>query len=206
MGGCYSIDGVVPVVHPSAFVHPDAVLIGDVRIGPRCYVGPLASLRGDMGTVAVDDGANIQDSCVLHCFPGRRLTVEPDGHVGHAAVLHGCHVGTGALIGIGAVLMDEVVVGARAFVGAHSFVPARTQVPAGHLAQGTPARVVRELSEHEMAWKANGTRVYQELAVRSSATLRPTAPLAELDQDRPTLGIDASRAVPLRQFREDRTG
>ena len=201
MGGCYSIDGVIPVVHPSAFVHPDAVLIGDVRVGPRCYVGPLASLRGDMGTIRVEDGSNIQDSCVLHCFPGRELVMEADTHVGHAAVLHGCRVGAGALIGIGAVIMDDVIVGARAFVGAHSFVASRTEIPAGHLAQGSPARVMRELSKVELAWKANGTNVYQELAVRSSATLRPVTPLAELDEHRPALSIDISRAMPLRQYR-----
>ncbi|HTA08889.1 MAG TPA: transferase hexapeptide repeat family protein [Streptosporangiaceae bacterium] len=204
MGGCYSIDGVVPVVHPTAFVHPDAVLIGDVRIGPGCYIGPLASLRGDLGTISIGAGANIQDSCVLHCFPGRELVVEDDGHIGHAVVLHGCRVGRGALVGINAVLMDGAVVGTRSFIGACSFVPADMAIPDGWLAVGSPARIVRALTEQEMSWKANGTAVYQELAARSAATLSAVTPLTELDAGRPALAVDAARAVPLRQYRQQR--
>jgi phenylacetic acid degradation protein len=159
-----------------------------------------------MGRISVGAGANVQDGCVLHCFPGRETVVEPDGHVGHRAVLHGCRVGSGSLIGIGAVVMDGVVVGARAFVGAHSFVPADTEVPAGHLAVGSPAKVVRELTEAEMGWKANGTRVYQELARRSRATLRPVAPLDELPADRGSLSVGRETARPLREYRAERSG
>jgi carbonic anhydrase/acetyltransferase-like protein (isoleucine patch superfamily) len=201
MGGCYSIDGVLPVVHPSAFVHPDAVLIGDVRVGPRCYVGPLASLRGDMGRIELQEGSNVQDDCVLHCFPGRETVVEPDGHIGHGAVLHGCRVGRGALIGINAVLLDGVVVGATAFVGAHSFVKSGFEVPAGWLAAGSPAEVQRELSDEEKRWKANGTAVYQELAIRSLATMQRVEPLPEPPAGRPALAIGAERARPLSEFR-----
>jgi phenylacetic acid degradation protein len=205
-GGCYEIDGVVPVIDPTAFVHPSAVLIGDVVVGAGAYVGPLAALRGDMGSIVVGAGANVQDGCVLHCFPGRETVVERDGHVGHRAVLHGCRVGSGSLIGIGAVVMDGVVVGARAFVGAHSFVPADMEVPAGHLAVGSPAKVVRELSEAEMAWKANGTGVYQELARRSRATLRPVAPLTSMPAERGALGVGRETAKPLREYRAESRG
>ncbi|GGM52937.1 phenylacetic acid degradation protein PaaY [Longimycelium tulufanense] len=173
----YEIDGVVPLIHPNAFVHPDAVLIGDVVIGAGCYVGPLASLRGDFGRIVLEEGANIQDGCVAHCFPGSSTVVEQDGHVGHGAVLHGCRVGRGALIGMNSVLMDHVVVGERAFVGANSFVKSGFEVPAAHLATGSPAKVLRELTEDEMAWKANGTRVYQDLARRCRKTLKPAEPL-----------------------------
>jgi phenylacetic acid degradation protein len=201
VGGCYSIDGVIPVVHPDAFVHPDATLIGDVHIGPNTYIGPFASLRGDLGRIEVRAGANIQDGCILHCFPGRESVVDVDGHVGHGAVLHGCNVGPGTLIGIGSVLMDEVVVGARAFVGAHSFVKAGTQIPDGWLFTGTPAKPIRELTEDEMNWKANGTRVYQELAVRSRATLKRVEPLAVVEADRPSLSVLGERARPLQEYR-----
>jgi phenylacetic acid degradation protein len=202
-GGSYEIDGVVPVVDPSAFVHPSAVLIGDVVVGAGAYIGPHASLRGDMGRITVGAGANVQDGCVLHCFPGRETVVEPGGHVGHRAVLHGCRVGTGCLVGIGAVLMDGVVLGDRSFVGAHSFVPADTVVPAGHLAVGSPAKVTRELTEAELAWKANGTGVYQELARRSRATLRPVVPLTELPADRAALAVGRDTARPLREYRSE---
>ena len=205
MGGCYSIDGVLPVVDPTAFVHPDAVLIGDVQVGPRCYVGPLASLRGDMGRIELHEGSNVQDGCVLHCFPGRGTVVEADGHIGHGAVLHGCRVGRGALIGINAVLLDGVVVGATAFVGAHSFLKTGFEVPAGWLAAGSPAKVQRELTDDEKRWKANGTAVYQELAGRSLATMRRVEPLTEPPTERASLCIGAERARPLSEFRDAAT-
>ncbi|HNO13630.1 MAG TPA: phenylacetic acid degradation protein PaaY, partial [Accumulibacter sp.] len=88
----YAIDGIVPVVDPRAFVHPTAVLIGDVIVGPGCYVGPCASLRGDFGRLILERGANLQDSCVMHGFPGTDTVVGEDGHIGHGAVLHGCRV------------------------------------------------------------------------------------------------------------------
>lgn len=202
MGGCYSIDGVLPVVHPSAFVHPDAVLIGNVLVGPGCYVGPLASLRGDIGRIELHEGSNVQDGCVLHCFPGRETVIEPDGHIGHGAVLHGCRVGRGALIGINAVLLDGVLVGETAFVGAHSFVRAGFEVPAGWLAAGSPATVQRELTDDEKRWKANGTAVYQELAARSLATMQRVEPLAQAPAERPSLAIGSERARPLTEFRD----
>ena len=175
---CYSYAGYTPVVDPTAFVHPTATLIGDAVVGPRCYVGPGASLRGDFGRVELRAGANLQDNCVMHTFPGRTALVHENGHVGHGAVLHGCEVGSGALIGIGAVVMDNVVIGEHALVAAMSFVKDGTQVPARVLVAGVPARVVRELTETEIAWKSNGTLLYQELARRSLAETRECAPLA----------------------------
>lgn len=197
----YEIDGVVPVVDPTSFVHPTAVLIGDVLIGPHCYIGPGATLRGDMGRISVGEGANVQDNCVLHCFPGRETVIGPDGHIGHLAMLHGCRIGAGVLVGIGAVVMDGVVVGERSFVGAHSFVPSDLQIGPGRLVVGSPAKDKRALTEAEMAWKANGTRTYQELAARSLATMRPATALTTLP-DRPReLGVTVATAIPLREYR-----
>jgi len=197
----YEIDGVRPVVHPTAFVHPTAVLIGDVHIGVSCYVGPLASLRGDFGRIVMRDGSNLQDGCVMHTFPGTETVIEEDGHVGHGAILHGCRVGRGTLIGMNAVVMDGASVEEYAFVGAHSFVRAGFVVPPRTLAAGSPATVVRELTEAELAWKANGTTTYQQLAARSRASLVETVPLAEPEPDRPSLPTDASTAVPLDSYR-----
>jgi phenylacetic acid degradation protein len=182
---CYSYAGYTPVVDPTAFVHPSATLIGDAIVGAHCYVGPGASMRGDFGRVELRAGSNLQDNCVMHTFPGRVALVEANGHVGHGAVLHGCHVGSGALIGIGAVIMDNVVIGEHALVAAMSFVKEGTQVPPRVLVAGVPARVVRELTEAEIAWKSNGTRVYQELAQRSRAELRECLPLAAVEPGRP---------------------
>ncbi|WP_432993647.1 hypothetical protein [Dactylosporangium sp. CA-233914] len=197
----YSIEGVIPVVHPEAYVHPTAVLIGDVHVGAGCYVGPLASLRGDFGRIVMLDGSNLQDSCVFHTFPGTEAVLGRAGHVGHGAVLHGCRVGDGVLVGMNAVVMDGADIGEEAFVGAHAFVKAGFVVPPRTLASGSPARVVRDLTAQELAWKANGTRVYQELAARSRASLREVEPLPAPEPDRPTLSTDASTSVPLGEAR-----
>ena len=125
----YSLEGIVPVVDPSAFVHPQAVLIGDVVIGPRCYIGPGASLRGDLGRIVIGAGSNVQDNCVLHTFPGKEVLLEEDAHIGHGAVLHGCTIRRAALVGINAVVMDDVIVGEESLVGAASFVRAGFVVP-----------------------------------------------------------------------------
>jgi phenylacetic acid degradation protein len=193
----YSLEGVIPVVDPSAFVHPDAVLIGDVVIGPRCYVGPGASLRGDMGRIVMGPGSNVQDNCVLHTFPSKEVRLEEDAHIGHGAVLHGCTVKRGALVGINAVLMDDVVVGEEALVGAASFVRAGFIVPPRTLVTGTPARAVRELTEEEVAWKAQGTREYHELAVRCLASLKACQPLTGVPAERQSASQRPVNTVPL---------
>ena len=181
---CYSFEGFIPVVDPTAFVHPTAVLIGDVIVGAGCYVGPGASLRGDFGRIVLKAGSNVQDNCTMHSFPGQDAVVEEDGHVGHGAVLHGCVVGREALIGMNAVVMDGAVVGEAAFVGAMSFVRAGFQVPPRTLVMGVPAKVIRALEPKEMAWKANGTREYRELAERSRATMKECQPLPATEPDR----------------------
>lgn len=197
----YAIDGVIPVVDPTAFVHPAAVLIGDVEVGAGCYVGPGASLRGDFGRIRVGDGANVQDGCVLHCFPGRETTVGASGHIGHRAALHGCRIGAGAMIGIGSIVMDGAVIGEQAMLGAHSFVPADATISDRCLALGSPAREVRALTDAEVAWQANGPRVYHELAARSLASLHEVDPLPVRPAQARALSISGERATPLREFR-----
>ena len=184
----YSLEGIIPVVDPSSFVHPLAVLIGDVIIGPRCYIGPGAALRADLGRIRVEAGSNIQDNCVVHTYPGKEVVLETDAHIGHGAVLHGCRIRARALVGMNAIVMDDAVVGEEALVGAASFVRAGFVVPPRTLALGTPARLVRELSAEEIQWKAQGTREYQELADRCRKTLRECAPLTAPEPNRATFG------------------
>ena len=186
----YSIDGVTPVVDATAYVHPSAVLIGDVIVAAGCYIGPCACLRGDFGRIDVRAGANLQDTCVMHGFPGTDTIVEEDGHIGHGAVLHGCVVRRNALIGMNAVINDNAIVGESSIVAAMAFVKAGFEVPARTLAAGMPARVVRELTAEELAWKVEGTASYQELARRSAATLRACAPLAVVEPDRRRIEVD----------------
>jgi phenylacetic acid degradation protein len=199
----YSIDGVVPVVDPTAFVHPSAVLIGDVIVGPGCYIGPAACLRGDFGHIEVRAGANIQDTCVLHGYPGLGTVVEEDGHIGHGAVLHGCRVERNGLVGMNAVVNDNAVVGDSAIVAAMAFVKAGMVIPPRTIASGVPAKVLRALTDTELAWKAEGTRHYQDLARRSLATMRAVAPLPAPEPDRKRL--DLPEMLPLSVLKE-RTG
>jgi phenylacetic acid degradation protein len=183
----YSIDGVTPVVHPTAYVHPSAVLIGDVFVGPRCYIGPQAVMRGDFGRLILEEGANLQDTCVMHGFPGKDTVVEVDGHIGHGAVLHGCRIGRNAMVGMNAVVMDDAMVGAHSIVGAGSFVKSRMEIAPRSLVMGSPAKVVRELRDEEIAWKTRGTQEYQHLAIRSLRTMALTDALTEGDIDRPRM-------------------
>lgn len=183
----YAIDGLVPVVDPTAYVHPTAVLIGDVIVGPRCYVGPCASLRGDFGQIVMEAGSNLQDTCVVHGFPGAVTLIAENGHVGHGAVLHGCIVGRDALVGMNAVVMDEAEVGEGAFVAASSFVPAGMKIGAGMLAAGVPAKIKRPLTDIELSWKAEGTRTYQTLSERSLRSMREVPPLTTVEANRPSL-------------------
>lgn len=191
----YAIDGVVPVIDPTAFVHPSAVLIGDVVVGPNCYVGPCASLRGDFGRILLEAGSNVQDNCTMHAFPGHDAIIEVDGHVGHGAVLHGCVVKRGALVGMNAVVMDGAVIGEQAIVAAMAFVKAGFIVPPRALAAGMPAKVMRDLSAQEIAWKAEGTREYQRLSERSLATMLACEALTAEEPNRPR--VDAGTVQPL---------
>ena len=182
---CYSIEGVVPVIDPSAYVHPTAVLIGDVIVGPDCYVGPCASLRGDFGRIVLQRGANVQDTCVIHGFPDDDTVVEENGHIGHGAVLHSCIVRRDALVGMNAVVMDEAEIGEAAIVAACAFVPAGRKIPPRSLAAGMPAKVMRALSDQEVAWKLEGTRTYQALTLRSLASMQEVAALTAVEPERP---------------------
>ena len=186
---CYEIDGLAPVVDPTAYVHPTAVLIGDVIVGPGCYVGPCASLRGDFGRIVLQAGCNVQDSCVLHSFPNHEMVVEENGHIGHGAVLHGCIVRHDALVGMNAVVMDEAEVGAQSIVAACAFVPAGVKLPPRSLIVGAPARVLRALGDDEIARKLEGTLAYQALSRRCHASLQEVDPLLHPEPDRPRLQL-----------------
>ena len=185
----WSIDGVTPVVDPSSYVHPSAVLIGDVIVGPNCYIGPCASLRGDFGRIVLEDGANLQDSCVMHGFPGTDTLVEADGHIGHGAILHGCRVRRGALVGMNAVVNDNAEIGEQAIVAAMAFVRAQMIVPPRTLVAGTPAKIVRALTDEELAWKAEGTASYQDLTRRSLASMTATVALERPEPGRKRLEL-----------------
>lgn len=189
MAQVYSIDGIVPVMHPDAHVHPDAILIGDVIVGAGCYVGPAACLRGDFGRIILETGSNLQDTCVMHGFPNTDTLVEEDGHIGHGAVLHGCRIARNAMVGMNAVVMDNAVVGEDSIVAAMAFVKANVVIPPRSLFAGIPGKVIRELSDQEIAWKTEGTGSYKALAIRSQLSLKPAEPLTEVEPDRKRIQV-----------------
>ena len=184
MANVFAFDGFVPVIHESAFVHPNASVSGNVVIGRDVYVGPGAAIRGDWGGIVIDDGCNVQESCTIHMFPGVTVHLERSAHIGHGAVVHGARIGENALIGMNAVVMDNASVGAGSIVGALSFVPSEMQIPPRSVVVGNPAKVVKQVSDEMLAWKSDGTALYQALPARLRESLRPCEPLRELPPDR----------------------
>jgi len=180
----YAFDGIRPVVHESAFVHPNATVTGNVTIGRDVYVGPGAAIRGDWGEVVIGDGCNVQENCTIHMFPGVTVVLEESAHIGHGAVVHGARIGRNALIGMNAVIMDNAFVGAECIVGALTFVPAEMQIPERKVVVGNPGKIVKDVSDEMIAWKTEGTRLYQALPARLHATLEPCEPLRESPADR----------------------
>jgi phenylacetic acid degradation protein len=182
----FAFDGFIPVIHESAFIHPNATVTGNVIIGRDVYVGPGAAIRGDWGGVVIEDGCNVQENCTIHMFPGITVVLETAAHIGHGAVVHGARIERNALIGMNAVVMDKAVVGAESIVGALSLVPAEMVVPPRTVVAGNPARVLKDVTDEMLAWKTEGTRLYQALPAQLYRTLVPCAPLREMPADRPS--------------------
>lgn len=181
----YELNGLRPVVKPGAYVHPLAVLIGDVIVHENCFVAPHAVMRGDFGRLILGPGANLQDNCCMHGFPGTDTIVEENGHIGHGAILHGCIIKKNALVGMNSTIMDNAIIGENSIVAANSFVKANFEVAANSLAAGSPAKLLRELREEEIAWKTQGTVEYQDLAKAYLAGLQEVEPDTQVHAGRP---------------------
>ena len=199
MANVFAFDGFIPVIHESAFVHPRATVTGNVVIGRDVYVGPGAAIRGDWGGIVIDDGCNVQESCTIHMFPGVTVHLERSAHIGHGAIVHGARIGENALIGMNAVVMDNASVGAGSIVGALCFVPAEMQIPPRSVVVGNPAKVVKQVSDEMLAWKTEGTALYQALPARLRDSLRPCEPLREVPANR------ATQQMSYRTWKETRT-
>jgi carbonic anhydrase/acetyltransferase-like protein (isoleucine patch superfamily) len=184
MANIFEFNGYIPVVHETAFVHPNATVTGNVIIGKNVYIGPGAAIRGDWGQIIIKDGCNVQENCTIHMFPGVTVTLHEGAHIGHGAIIHGATVGKDCLVGMNAVLMDRVIVEDECVVGALAFVSADTIIPTRSIVVGNPAKVVKQVSDEMLAWKQEGTRLYQALPAECYATLKPCEPLRELPLDR----------------------
>ena len=180
----YEFEGFRPVVNESAYVHEHAAVTGNVVIGRDVYVGPGAAIRGDWGEIVIEDGCNVQENCTVHMFPGVTVVLEAGAHIGHGAVVHGARIGHNALVGMNAVVMDNAVVGAGCIVGALCFVPTGMEIPERKVVVGNPARVVKDVSDEMLAWKTEGTRLYQALPAQLHRSLKPCEPLREVPADR----------------------
>lgn len=196
----YAFNGYTPVVHPTAFVHPQAAVTGNVIIGKDVYIGPGAALRGDWGGIIIADGCNVQENCTIHMFPGITVRLEENAHIGHGAIIHGAHVGRNCLVGMNAVLMDNVELGEGCVVGALAFLPADSVWEARKVIVGNPARAVKDVSDEMLAWKTEGTALYQRLPAELHATLQACEPLREVPEDL------APIAIRYRTWGESKTG
>ena len=181
----YEFKGFRPVVHPSAYVHPQAAVTGNVIIGKDVYIGPGAAIRGDWGGIVIEDGCNVQENCTIHMFPGVTVTLKKGAHIGHGAIIHGATIGENALIGMNSVIMDRVTIGKECIVGALCFIKAGEEIPARSLVVGNPGKIIRQVSDEMIEWKTIGTQLYQRLPQELHESLKPCEPLREIPEDRP---------------------
>jgi phenylacetic acid degradation protein len=179
----YAFEGFIPVIHESAFVHPQAAVTGNVTIGRDVYVGPGAAIRGDWGGIVIQDGRNVQENCTVHMFPGVTVVLEESAHIGHGAIVHGARIGRNSLIGMNAVIMDNAEIGAECIIGAMCFVPSEMKIPPRKVVVGNPAKIVKDVSDEMIAWKTEGTKLYQALPGQLRQTLRAVEPLTDMTEE-----------------------
>lgn len=186
MANIFEFNGFRPVVHESAFIHPNATVTGNVIIGRNVYIGPGAALRGDWGAIRIEDGCNVQENCTIHMFPGITVRLHEAAHIGHGAIIHGAEIGRNVLVGMNAVIMDRVVIGDHSLVGALCFVPEGMQIPERKIVVGNPAKIVKEMSDEMIDWKSKGTTLYQQLPAEMLAVWKACEPLREIPEGRMT--------------------
>ena len=159
----YKFKNHIPVIHESAFIHPQAAVTGNVIIGKNVYVGPGAAIRGDWGKIIIEDGCNIQENCTIHMFPGVTVLLKEGAHIGHGAIIHGATIGKNCLVGMNAVIMDNVMLGDESVVGALSFIKADSVFESRSLIVGNPAKKIKDVTDEMISWKTAGTKLYQQL-------------------------------------------
>lgn len=165
----YALGASTPDIAPSAFVHPDATVIGDVTVGERSTIWPQAVLRGDYGKIVVGARTNIQDGAVIHCTRELDTFIGDDCVIGHLAHIECCVVEDGSLVGTGSIVLHRVTVGSGALVGAAALVPNGMKVPKGAIAVGVPARVregaadTADIARNAAEYARNGERYVKEL-------------------------------------------
>jgi phenylacetic acid degradation protein len=181
----YAFKEFIPVIHETAFIHPQAAVTGNVIIGRDVYVGPGAAIRGDWGGIVIEDGCNVQENCTIHMFPGVTVVIKQHAHIGHGAIIHGATIGSNCLIGMNSVIMDNVILGDECIVGALSFIKANEVFEKRSLIVGNPAQKIKEVSDEMIQWKTEGTKLYQALPKEMYEHWKPVEPLREIPANRP---------------------
>lgn len=172
----YRFGDHTPVIDPSSFIHPLAAVTGNVVIGKNVYVGPGAAIRGDWGRIVIEDGCNVQENCTIHMFPGITVKLDEGAHIGHGAIIHGAIIGRNSLIGMNSVIMDQVIIGEECIIGALTFVKQGENIPRRSLVAGNPGKIIKQVTDEMIAWKTEGTKLYQQLPAECYRSLRPTMP------------------------------
>jgi len=180
----YKFNSYTPVIHETAFIHPQAAVTGNVIIGRDVYIGPGAALRGDWGKIVIEDGCNVQENCTIHMFPGVTVTLKKAAHIGHGAIIHGSTIGENTLVGMNAVVMDNVTIGKECIVGALAFVKEGMQIPDRKVVVGNPAKIVKDVTDEMAEWKTEGTAWYQRLPGQMRDSWQECEPLREVPKDR----------------------
>ncbi|MES2145365.1 MAG: gamma carbonic anhydrase family protein [Pseudomonadota bacterium] len=169
----YALDGVMPDIHPDAWIAPTAVLIGRVVVGAGASVWFGASLRGDNEEIRVGPGSNVQENAVLHTDMGYPLTIGTNCTIGHKAMLHGCTIGDQTLIGMSATILNGARIGGQCLIGAASLVTEGKDIPEGSLVMGSPGKVIRMLDDAARARLLASAESYQRNARRFATGLVP---------------------------------
>jgi carbonic anhydrase/acetyltransferase-like protein (isoleucine patch superfamily) len=169
----YELDGATPQLEGNNYIAPNATVIGKVVLGKNASVWWNVTIRGDNDTITIGENVNIQDGTVLHTDEGVKLTLERDVSIGHMVMLHGCTVKEGSLIGIKAVVLNHAVIGRDCLIGANSLIPEGKVIPDRSLVVGSPGRVIRQLSDAEVAGIRSIAQHYVDNATRYLASLKP---------------------------------
>jgi len=194
----YSFEGSIPVIDETSFIHPQAAVTGNVIIGKNCYIGPGAALRGDWGTVIIEDGCNVQENCIIHMFPGITVLLKEGAHIGHGAIIHGATIGRNCLIGMNSVIMDNVELGDECIVGALSLIKEGEKIASRNLVAGNPGRIIKEVSDEMIAWKTEGTKLYQRLPEQMQNSWKEVEPLRQISSP------DTSQNTPFKSWKSNK--
>jgi carbonic anhydrase/acetyltransferase-like protein (isoleucine patch superfamily) len=169
----YEFDGKRPQVPDDSFVHPQAVLIGDIKVGHECLIAPGVSIRADFGPVIIGNHSNVQDNSVIHVYPGSQVIIEEDVTVAHGVILHDVHIKSRCVIGMGAMMLFGVVCEEDVFVSAGSIVPKGMKIPAGKIVAGNPAKITHDITDGQKLIAREGIQYYRELCRKYLTTMKP---------------------------------